>query len=432
MARSLGSRFTHAWNAFFNKDPTIEEYKYPPYPTIITSSRPDRVRLTIGNERTIVTSVYNRIAMDVASLSIQHVKLDQTGRFEDTVDSNLNSCLTWETNKDQTPRSFFMDVVLSLFDEGCVAIVPVDTEDDPFDTTSLDILSMRTGKILEWRPDEVKVKVYNDRTGQKEDLLLPKRMVAIIENPFYAVMNEPSSTVRRLTRKLALLDAVDEQSGSGKLDLIVQLPFSIKSPTRKEQAENRRKDIEMQLANSKYGIAYIDATEHVTQLNRSLENNLMEQVKFLTETLYSQLGITEEIMNGTAEERVMNNYYTRTVEPVISAIVDEMKRTFITQNSRTRGYSIMYFNQPFKLVPANDMANIADKFTRNEIMTSNEIRQIIGMKPSKDPSADELRNKNINQSAGEEAAEMMNPAAELAELDQYDAELKQLSDDLKR
>lgn len=434
MANSLGSRFTHAWNAFFNKDPTDDIY-YPTYPGTITTHKPDRVHLYGGNERTTVTSVYNRIAMDVAALTIQHVKIDENNQYDETIDSNLNYCLTWETNIDQTPRSFFMDVVLSLFDEGCVAIVPTDVEDNPFDTTSLDILTMRTGKVLEWRPEHVKVRVYNERTGLKQDIFLPKRMVAIVENPFYAVMNEPSSTVKRLTRKLALLDAVDEQSGSGKLDLIIQLPYVIKSEARREQAERRRKDIEMQLADSKYGIAYTDSTEHIVQLNRSLENQLMEQVKYLTEQLYTQLGITAEIMNGTAEEKVMNNYYKRTVEPVVSAIVDEMKRKFITRNAKTRGHSIMFFNDPFKLVPASDMAEIADKFTRNEIMTSNEIRKIVGMKPSKDPGADELRNKNINQSAEAEAIgagmEVEDPEAELAQLDEFDSQLDDIERDLK-
>lgn len=434
MANSIGSRFVHAWNAFFNKDPT-NDIPYMKYPGVITSSKPDRVRLYGGNERTIVTSVYNRIAMDVAALSIHHVMLDDNKRYRYTVDDNLDSCLTWEANKDQTPRSFFMDVVLSLFDEGCIAIVPVDTMENPFDTTSLDILSLRTGKILEWFPDHVRVRVYNDRTGQKQDITLPKRMVAIVDNPFYAVMNEPSSTVKRLARKLALLDAVDEQSGSGKLDLIIQLPYTIRNETRRKEAEQRRKDIEMQLTGSKYGIAYADATEHIVQLNRSLENNLMEQVKYLTETLYSQLGITAEIMNGTADEKVMNNYYKRTVEPVISAIVDEMKRKFITVNARTRGHTIMFFNEPFRLVPAADMAEIADKFTRNEIMTSNEVRQIIGMKPSQDPKADELRNKNINQSAEAEAMQLesgLDPDAELAQLDEFDEQLDALDQELQR
>lgn len=405
MANSFGTRLVHAWNAFFNKDPTYD-FSYPSYNSLITSYRPDRVRLLNGNDRTVVTSVYSRIAMDVASLSIQHVRLDENNRFMEEINSTLNDCFTWEANKDQTPRSFIMDAVLSLFDEGCIAIVPVDTKNDPFQTSSYDILSMRTGKIIEWRPDDVKVRLYNDRTGQKEELLLPKRMVAIIDNPFYAVMNEPSSTVKRLTRKLSLLDAIDEQSGSGKLDLIIQLPYVIKTPQRRAQAEQRRKEIEMQLAGSKYGIAYTDGTEHITQLNRSLENNLMEQIKYLTDTLYSQLGITQEIMNGTAEESVMNNYYKRTVEPVISAIVDEMKRKFISKTARTQRQTIMFFNEPFKLVAANELANIADKFTRNEIMTSNEVRQIAGLKPSSDPNADVLRNKNLNQSKQAEAQEM--------------------------
>lgn len=405
MANSIGTRLVHAWNAFFNKDPTYD-YSYPSYNSLITSYRPDRVHLLNGNDRTVVTSVYSRIAMDVASLSIQHVRLDENKRFMEEIDSSLNTCFTWEANKDQTPRSFLMDAVLSLFDEGCIAIVPVDTKNDPFTTTSFDILSMRTGKILEWRPDDVKVRLYNDRTGQKEDLLLPKRMVAIIDNPFYAVMNEPSSTVKRLTRKLALLDAIDEQSGSGKLDLIIQLPYVIKTEARRAQAERRRKEIEMQLAGSKYGIAYTDGTEHITQLNRSLENHLMDQIKYLTDTLYSQLGITQEIMNGTADEAVMNNYYKRTIEPVISSIVDELKRKFISKTARAQRQTIMFFNEPFKLVAANELANIADKFTRNEIMTSNEVRQIVGLKPSSDPNADVLRNKNLNQSKQAEAQEM--------------------------
>lgn len=405
MANSIGARLVHAWNAFFNKDPTYE-YGYPSYNSLITSYRPDRVRLLNGNDKTVVTSVYSRIAMDVAALNIQHVRLDENKRFMEEIDSSLNTCLNWETNKDQTPRSFLMDAVLSLFDEGCIAIVPVDTKHNPFLTSSYDICSMRTGKIIEWRPDDVKVRVYNDRTGQKEDLLLPKRMVAIIDNPFYAVMNEPSSTVKRLTRKLMLLDAIDEQSGSGKLDLIIQLPYVIKTETRRAQAERRRKEIEMQLAGSKYGIAYTDGTEHITQLNRAVENNLMEQIKYLTDTLYSQLGITQEIMNGTAEEAVMNNYYKRTIEPVISAIVDEMKRKFISKTARAQRQTLMFFNEPFKLVAAGELANIADKFTRNEIMTSNEVRQIVGLKPSSDPNADVLRNKNLNQSKQAEAQEM--------------------------
>lgn len=405
MANSIGTRLVHAWNAFFNKDPTYD-YSYPSYNSLITSYRPDRVRLLNGNDRTVVTSVYSRIAMDVASLSIQHVRLDENKRFMEEIDSSLNTCFTWEANKDQTPRSFLMDAVLSLFDEGCIAIVPVDTKNDPFTTTSFDILSLRTGQIIEWRPDDVKVRLYNDRTGQKEDLLLPKRMVAIIDNPFYAVMNEPSSTVKRLTRKLALLDAIDEQSGSGKLDLIIQLPYVIKTEARRAQAERRRKEIEMQLAGSKYGIAYTDGTEHITQLNRSLENHLMDQIKYLTDTLYSQLGITQEIMNGTADEAVMNNYYKRTIEPVISSIVDELKRKFISKTARAQRQTIMFFNEPFKLVAANELANIADKFTRNEIMTSNEVRQIVGLKPSSDPNADVLRNKNLNQSKQAEAQEM--------------------------
>jgi hypothetical protein len=342
--------------------------------------------------------VYNRISLDVAALDIQHVRLDDKGRFDDMIDSGLNNCLTLEANKDQTNRAFIQDVVLSMLDEGAVAIVPVDTTFDPNITGSYDIQSMRTAKILEWFPDQIRVRLYNDKKGYREDIILPKSIVAIIENPLYAVMNEPNSTLQRLISKLNLLDDIDEESGAGKLDMIIQLPYTIKSTARKQQAEERRKSIEDQLAGSKYGIAYIDATEHITQLNRSVDNHLMSQIEYLTSMLYSQLGITQEIMNGTADEKTMLNYNNRTIEPIVSAIVDEMKRKFLTPTARTQKQSIIFFSDPFRLVPASEIAELADKFTRNEIATSNEIRQIIGMKPVDDPKADMLINANLNQS----------------------------------
>lgn len=393
MDKPLSTRFKHAWNTFFNRDPT-DDFKDV---TISYSYRPDRLRLTKGNERSIATSIFNRIALDVSSINIQHCKLDKNGRYISPINSKLNNCLTLEANKDQTSRAFIQDVVMSMFNEGCVAIVPIETTANPSITDSYDIYSMRTGKILEWYPDQVKVRVYNDRTGKKEDIKLPKSTVAIIENPLYAVMNEPNSIMQRLIRKLNLLDAIDEQSGSGKLDLIIQLPYTIRSEARRKEAEKRRKDIEMQLANSKYGIAYADATEHITQLNRSVENNLMKQIEYLTEMAYSQLGITQTILDGTADEKTMLNYNNRTVEPIISAIVDSMKRTFLSKTARSQLQSILFFNNPFKLVPISQIAEVADKFTRNEILTSNEIRQIIGMKPSDDPKADQLINSNISQ-----------------------------------
>lgn len=397
MAEPIGSRLRHAWNAFFNRDPT-REYRSG---GMSYSYRPDRPRFSKGNERSIVTSVYNRIALDVSSIAIQHVRLDENGRYIETINSGLNTCLTLEANIDQTGRAFVQDVVMSMFDEGCVAIVPVDTTDNPEETGSYDINSVRTGKILEWRPRDVKVRVYNDRTGQKEDIILSKRVVGIIENPLYAVINEPNSTMQRLIRKLNLLDAVDEQSSSGKLDLIIQLPYVVKTETRRQQAENRRKELEQQLSGSKYGIAYTDGTERITQLNRSVENNLMKQIEFLTSMLYSQLGITQSVLDGTADEKTMLNYSNRTTEPIVSAIVDELKRKFLTKTARAQRQSIMFFRDPFRLVPVNDIAEIADKFTRNEIMTSNEIRQVIGMKPANDPKADQLRNSNISQSKEE-------------------------------
>ena len=385
-------RLQHAWNAFMNKDPT--NYYTPSGSSY--SRRPDRPRFTRGNERSTVTSVYNRIALDVASLNIKHCDLDSNGRMGSVRDSGLNTCLNLEANIDQTGRSFIQDVVMSMFDEGCVAIVPVDTDIELNESGSFDILSMRTAKILEWYPSDVRVRLYNDRTGNKEELILPKKSIAIIENPLYAIINEPNSTMQRLIRKLSLLDIVDEQSGSGKLDLIIQLPYVIKSDVRRQQAEMRRKDIEEQLKGP-YGIAYTDGTEKVIQLNRPVENNLMHQVEYLTSMLYSQLGMTQSILDGSADEQTLLNYYTRTIEPIISAIVDEMKRKFLTKTARSKGQTIVFFRDPFKLVPVNNIADIADKFTRNEILTSNEVRQIIGFIPSKDPKADELVNSNIRQ-----------------------------------
>ena len=390
---TIGSRLKHAWNAFMNRDPT--KYNY----NIGTSYgyRPDRPRFSRGNERSIVTAIFNRIALDVASIDIRHCILDENGRFKAIKESGLNECLSLEANIDQTGRAFIQDVVMSMLDEGCVAIVPVDTTFDPKDTTGFDILSMRTGKILEWYPAHVKVRVYNDRTGEKEDIVLPKRSVGIIENPLYAVINEPNSTMQRLIRKINLLDIVDEQSGSGKLDLIIQLPYLVKTPAKREYAESRRKDIEMQLSGSKYGIAYTDGSEKVTQLNRPVENNLSKQVEYLTNMVYSQLSFTQSILEGTADEQTMLNYTNRCIEPIVSAIVDELKRKFLTKTARTRSQTIMFFRDPFKLVPVNNIAEITDKFTRNEVMTANEIRQVIGMKPSSDPKADQLVNSNISQ-----------------------------------
>lgn len=402
MGMSFGSRLKHAWNAFTGTDYTTYQDVGPGY-----SSRPDRIRLTRGNERSIITSVYNRIALDVAALNVQHIRLDENGRFLSVIQDGLNTCLTVEANIDQTARAFIQDIVVSMLDEGCVAIVPVDTTYDPSVTGSYDIQTMRVGKILDWYPQHVRVRLYNERTGTKENILVPKSTVAIVENPLYAVVNEPNSTMQRLIRKLNLLDVIDEQSGSGKLDLIIQLPYVIKTEARRQQAENRRKDIEAQLSGTKYGIAYADGTERITQLNRSVNNNLMSQIEYLTSMLYSQLGITQSILDGTADEKTMLNYNNRTIEPIISAIVDEMKRKFLTKTARSQSQSISFFRDPFKLVPVNDIAEIADKFTRNEIMTSNEIRQVIGMKPSDDPRADELRNKNL--SAPSESEPETNP-----------------------
>lgn len=399
---TLGDRLSHAWNAFMNRDPTPPDY-YFNQEEVSYSYNPSRRFLSRGNERSIVTSIYNRIAVDVSQINIKHIRTNQNGYYTETINSSLNDCLTIAANKDQTSRDFIQDVVLSLFDEGCIAIIPVDTNLDP-DFSSFDISSMRTAKILEWRPDSIKVRAYNDRTGRYEEKWALKRNTAIIENPFYSVMNAPNSTLQRLLRKLNLLDVIDEQSGSGKLDLIVKLPYMVKTQAKKQQAEERRKDIEMQLAGSKYGIAYVDATENITQLNRPVENNLMEQVKYLTDTLYGQLGITQGILDGTADEQTMMNYYSRTIEPIITAIVNAMQWKFLSKTARTQRQAIAFFRDPFKLVPTSKMAEIADKFTRNEIMSSNEIRQIVGLLPVDDPNADELRNKNLNRMEGQEFA----------------------------
>lgn len=385
-------RLQHGWNAFMNKDPT--NTKYRDY-GVSYSYRHDRPRMTKGNEKTIVTSVYNRIALDVSAITPRHCRVDENGRFIENINSRLNNCFALEANIDQTGRAFLLDVVLSMLDEGVVALVPIDTTVNP-ESGSFDIETMRTGKITQWYPKHVKVQVYNELTGNKEEIVLPKKNVGIVENPLYAVINEHNSTMQRLIRKLSLLDIVDEQSSAGKLDLIIQLPYVIKSDARREQAEKRRKDIESQLAGSKYGIAYTDGTERITQLNRSLDNNLMKQVEYLTNMLFSQLGITQAILEGTADEQTMLNYYSRTIEPIISAIVDEMKRKFLTKTARTQGQTIAFFRDTFKLVPVNQLAEIADKFTRNEIMTSNEFRQIVGLRPSDDPKADQLINSNLN------------------------------------
>lgn len=388
----LTDRLKNAWNAFMNRDPPYEYRDLG----MVSSYRPDRVRLTRGNERSIVTAIYNRISVDCAAITVQHVRLDENGRFVEVIQSGLNNCLNIEANLDQTGRALMQDIVMSMFDEGCIAIVPVDTTFNPLISEAYEIKTLRVGKIVWWYPNHVRVRLYNERTGNYEEVTLLKNMISIVENPLYAIMNEPNSTLQRLIRKLNLLDAIDEQSGSGKLDLIIQLPYVVKSDARRLQAEERRKNIEMQLANTKYGIAYIDNTEHITQLNRSVDNNLMNQIEYLTNMLYSQLGITKEILEGTASEQVMLNYYNRTIEPIMSAIVDEMKRKFLTKTARTRGQSITFFRDPFRLVPVGQIAEIADKFTRNEIMSSNEIRQVVGMKPVSDPKADELRNKNLN------------------------------------
>lgn len=392
---ALMDRLKHAWNTFKNKDPTQVNWNIGPS----YGYRPDRMRYTRGNERSIVTAVYNRIAMDVAAVNLKHIRLDENDRYKETIDSGLNNCLSVEANLDQTGRAFIQDLVASMLDEGCVAAVPTDADDEPEDSGNFKVYTLRTGKILEWYPRHVKVEVYNEQEGQRQQIIIPKSTVPLIENPMYSVMNEPNSIYQRLVRKLTLLDVVDEQTSSGKLDLIIQLPYIIKTEARREQAEKRRKDIEKQLSEGKYGIAYTDGTERITQLNRPVENNLMKQIEYLTSMFFSQLGITQSILDGTADEKTMLNYYNRTIEPILSAIADEMKRKFLTPTARSQKQTIAYFRDPFKLVPVNDIAEIADKFTRNEIMTSNEIRQVIGMKPSSDPNADVLRNKNLSDSS---------------------------------
>ena len=388
----IGDRLAHAWNAFMNRDPTTSNI----YSGSSYFNRPDRTRLRTGTEKSIINAIYNRLSLDTASMDIRHVRLDDNGRYIETIDSYFNECLTLSANTDQTSRMFMQDVVMSLLDEGSVAIVPVDTTFNPNITSSYDILSLRTGKILEWFPQHVKIRVYDENKGVKKDVIIPKKNVALIENPYYSIMNAHNSTLQRLIRKLNILDAIDEQSGSGKLDMIIKLPYAIKGTTRQRQAEERRKKIEDQLTDSKYGIAYIDGTESITQLNRPVENNLMKQIEYLTNLLFSQLGLTQAILDGTADEKIMLNYYNRTIEPILSAITDEMKRKFLTKTARTQGQTIQFFRDPFKLVPVTEIAEIADTLTRNEIASSNEIRQIMGWKPSSDPKADELRNSNIS------------------------------------
>lgn len=419
MEINIGSRVKRAWNAFLNRDPPSDR-NYSYYGGY--SYRPFYDRKGRAIDKTIITAILSRIAVDASSITIQHVKLDENGRYDETINSDLNACFNLSANIDQTGRAFIQDIVLSMLEEGVVAVVPVDTDLNPMTTDSYKIYSMRVGTIMEWFPNHVRVRLYNDRTGEKEEITFPKRMVAIVTNPFYAVMNEPNGTMQRLIRKLNLLDAVDEQSSSGKLDLIIQLPYVIKNDLRRQQAEERRKQIEDQLTGSKYGIAYTDGTERITQLNRSLDNNLLAQVEYLTNMAYSQLTITQEIMNGTADETAMTNYYSRTIEPIVSAIVDEFKRKFLTKTARSQNQSIVFFRDPFKLVPIGTVADMADKFTRNEIMSSNEFRQVIGLKPSKDPAADELRNKNLNQTPGQDEAMAAGKEAVKSELDETNEE----------
>lgn len=390
MEMNIGSRLKHAWNAFLNRDPPGSGHYGGGY-----SYRPDRMRYYRGSERTIINAIYNRIALDAASITINHVRLDENNRFDEIIDSGLNYCLTEEANADQTGRGLIQDIVMTFLEEGVAAVVPEKTDFDPRYSNSYEIYSMRIGVPVEWYPNHVRVRMFNELTGQREEITFPKKMVALIENPFYSVMNAPNSTMQQLVRKLALLDVVDEQAGSGKLDMIIQLPYVIKSQSRREQAEQRRSDIEKQLSGSKYGIAYTDGTERIVQLNRSLENNILKSIEYLMNMVYSQLGVTQEILNGTADEKTMNNYMNRIIEPVVSAIADEFKRKFLTKTARTQGQSIMCFHDPFRLAPVSMIAEMADKFTRNEIMTPNEFRQVIGMKPSKDPKSDQLANRNI-------------------------------------
>lgn len=392
----LFSSLQHAWNVFRERDPTRKRSWNNDYWAATNFRRPDRVTIRPSTERSIIAAIYNRIAIDVASIPIHHVRVDSNGRYKENIKSSLEECLTVEANKDQTGRELIQDVVLSLCDEGCVAIVPVDTNIDPINN-SFSIESMRVGKILEWSPDAILVNLYNDKVGERQDVWIPKKIAAIVENPLYAVMNEPNSTLKRLIAKMNILDAIDEQSGANKLDVIIQLPYSVKNPIKRQQAEERLKDIEVQLSGSKYGIAYIDATEHVTQLNRPVENNLMDQIDYLTQMLYSQLGMDETVFNGTADEKTMLNYHNKTIEPMLSAITGNMNRKFLTRTARTQGQAIMFFRDPFRLVPVEQIAEIADKFTRNEVLSPNEIRAIIGRKPVDDARADELRNRNLNQ-----------------------------------
>lgn len=433
MKESLGSRFKRAWNIFMNRDPTYRDRSLG----MSYGYRPDRIRMTRGHERSIITAICNRISLDAASIALVHARVDENGHFLDYINDSLHQCLTAEANLDQTGRALRQDIVMSMLDEGVVAVVPVEADFDPDENNSYKIYSLRCGKILEWMPAHVRVRLYDERDGQFHEVVVPKRYTAIIENPMFAVMNEPNSTMQRLIRKLNILDAIDEQSGSGKLDLIIQLPYVIKSQARKEQAEQRRRDIEEQLSGSKYGIAYTDGTEHITQLNRGVENNLMSQIEYLTKMLYSQLGITESVMDGTANEETMINYHNRTIEPILSAIADEMTRSFLTRTARTQRQAIAFFRDPFKLVPVSQIAEIADKFTRNEIMSSNDIRQIIGWRPSDDPAADELRNKNLNQSnESVSTPEVQNQngdeeyANQIADLDALDRELDDLEKEL--
>jgi len=424
MPETISNRLKHAWNAFKSRDPT---FGYRPDLGTGSSRRQDRTRLHVTNERSIIVSVYNRIALDTASVLLQHVRLDQNGRYAETINSGLNYILTQEANIDQTHRAFIQDLVMSMFDEGVVAAVPIDTDLDITTTNSFEIVSMRTGKITQWFPQNVKVKVYNDRTGMPDEIILPKSKVAIIENPLYAVMNEPNGTLKRLIKKLSLLDAIDEQSGAGKLDLIIQLPYVIKTEARKLEAEKRRKDIEFQLSGSRYGVAYTDGTERITQLNRPVENNLMAQIQYLTSMLYSQLGLTEEVFNGKADEAAMLNYYNRTIIPIITAIIDEFKRKFLTKTARTQNQSIMYFKDSFSLVPAKELAEIADKFTRNEILSPNEVRSIIGYKPDKNPKSDELANRNM---PGVTPGQSAIPTSDTAAFDEQNAIINEILDGL--
>ena len=429
MKETIGSKFKRAWNIFMNRDPT--SYQAASYFGSSYGYRPDRIRMTRGHERSIVTAICNRIALDVSAISLVHARVDENGHFLEYIDDTLHQCLTVEANLDQTGRALRQDIVMSMLDEGCVAVVPVEADFDPDENSSYKIYSLRTGKILEWMPQHVRVRLYDERTGRFEEVVVAKKYTAIMENPLFAVMNEPNSPMQRLIRKLNILDAIDEQSGSGKLDLIIQLPYVIKSQARKEQAEQRRRDIEQQLSGSKYGIAYTDGTEHITQLNRGVENNLMSQIEYLTKMLYSQLGITESVMDGTANEETMLNYHNRTVEPILSTIADEMTRTFLTKTARTQKQAISFFRDPFKISPVSQIAEIADKFTRNEIMTKNEFRSIIGMRPSDDPRADELRNSNINQSEADQAlldSKVENQNGQSTTQEEYEAALADLDD----